>query len=306
LPVVLAASFGLTLFAGGTSETFAAAQVAALALAAGTAWLAGARPASKLQSMLLAGFLGAVLALMIVSLSPGNEVRQQTASRTTITVAVPESLQFSEAWLRLTFARPHAIVLLLLFGLPAAIGMALRDQRACPERCRLVLAAGAASTALVILASMLPAFYALGTNPPGRAQVVPQYVLVCGIAALGVVFGIFAHPTLVRLLRRPSLRRASAAALIVLLGVGPVFKTSQIMQQIAPDRTYAAAWDDVDRQLRTDQARGSLQVRMHPLEPTGNLPNLAFVGPDADDWFNQCVARYYRLTSIAAAEDGGR
>jgi hypothetical protein len=302
-PVATGVSFALTLFAGGTSETFAAAQVAALALAVVTAALAGARPGrSRLQAMLLAGLLGAGLAVAIVAVSPGNEVRQDTASRTSLTLAIPQALQFTQGWLRLTFARPHAAALALLIGVPFLIGVSATRTSTVTRlaRPRLVLVGGILATLLVIFACMLPAFYALGSSPPGRAQVIPQYVLVCSLAVLGWLAGTAAARYVVQPLSNPLLSWAAAGGLVLLLALGPLLAAARELQQLSTARAYATAWDQLDAQVRSERSRGIRDVTVSRLPSTGNVQNLEFVGTNRRDWFNDCVARYYDLSSIAA------
>jgi len=300
-PISFGVSFALTFLAGGTSETFAAAQVAALILAILSAWVAGAQPAgSRLQAMLLTGLVGAVLALALVALSPGNEVRQDAASRTPLTIAIPQALEFTEGWLRLTFARPHAVALGLLVGLPAMVGASARRTSTTFARPGLVLTAGALATAMVIFACMLPAFYALSSNPPARAQVIPQYVLVCSLAVLSWTAGIAFSRLVTQPASSPWLSWAPAAALLLLLVVGPLLSAARDLQQLSTARAYATAWDQLDAQVRAEHSRGVRDVTVPRLPSTGNVQNLEFVGTNRHDWFNECVARYYELSSIAA------
>jgi hypothetical protein len=238
--------------------------------------------------MLLIGLVGAVLALGLLAIAPGNTVRQETAAPSPLPIAIPQALEFTQGWLRLTFARPHAVVLLLLVGVPAAIGAASpRTSVRWP-----VLIAGVLAVAVIIFACMLPAYYALSSNPPGRAQVIPQYVLVCGLAVLGWVLG--------AILGRPVSGWVPAAALIVLLAFGPVLMAVDVLQTLEPARAYAAAWDQLDREVRAERTQGVLDVTVRPLPATGLVHNLDFVGPDRHDWFNECVARYYDLNTIAS------
>jgi hypothetical protein len=309
-PLALGASFALAFAAGGTSETFAAAQVTALVLAVAIAWLAGARQThSRLQWMLIAGVLGALLALVIIAVSPGNEVRQDTAARTALSVALPQAVEFTQGWLRLTFARPHAAVLALLIGVPAAIAAAY--PRTLPVRVSfvrrpgLVLLAGLLASGLVILAGMLPAFYALGSNPPGRAQVIPQFVLVCSVAILSWISGTMIGAHLRSKMSDSRFGWAAAGVLVVVLALGPLFSATQVFAEVSTARAYAAAWDQVDREVRADRSQGVLDVTVEPLPSTGTVQNLQFVGADRSDWFNDCVARYYRVSSIAVPASAG-
>jgi hypothetical protein len=296
-PLAIAVSFVLAFLAGGTSETFAAAQITALALAWVIALMAGTHGRS-LRAMLLVGLLGALLALGVIAVAPGNSVRQETAAPSPLSIAVSQALEFTQGWLRLTFARPHAAVLLLLAGIPAAIGASTPGARL-GWRWGL-LAAAMMAAALIIFACMLPAYYALSSNPPGRAQVIPQYVLVCGVAALGWALGTAAGAG--RRWIGPRLARGwgALAALVALVAFGPALTVRDLLAQVEPTSAYAAGWDQLDREVRAERIQGVLDVTVRPLPSTGMVHNLDFVGPDRHDWFNACVARYYDLNTIAS------
>jgi hypothetical protein len=313
--LAIGVSFALAFLAGGTSETFVAAEVTALVLALVVALLARR---GRIAGLLAVGVFGALLALFLVAVSPGNAVRQETATSTLPVVALARAVEFTQGWLRLTFARPHATVLLLLVGIPAAMAAATRmvpntpvnstcasrrsENGADRDRWRrwpVGALGGLAAAVLVILASMMPAFYALGSNPPGRAQLIPQFVLVCSIAAFGWILGAAIAPYLRSLPNQSVPRWVAVAALVVLLGLGPLAAARDVLPQLAPARAYAADWDQLDREVRTERTAGVQDVTVRPLPSTGLVRNLVFVGPDRNDWFNDCVARYYGLNSIA-------
>jgi hypothetical protein len=291
----LVVSFVLALAAGGTSETFAASQVGAIGIAIAGAVLGGARPRrGALLALLGAGLLGALLALAIVALAPGNEVRQESGSRTPLAIALPQAIEFTQGWLRLTFARPHAAALLLVVGVPAGLGAASARQKST----WLVAIGLVVATLLVILACMLPAYYALGTNPPGRAQIVPEYVLMCSLVVLGWLAGTVAARWLTDWAKQRAMRWAAIAGLLVLLALGPLFTAGQVVQQIQTARDYAGKWDQLDGEVRAERERGVQDVTVRPLPSTGAVQNLEFIGPNRADWFNECVARYYGVRSI--------
>ena len=299
--VTLAVPFVLALLAGGTSETFAAAQVTALVLALAIA----IQPRSRVRSMLFAGLVGALIALAIVALAPGNEVRQETSSRTPLLVALPEALDFTRLWLRLTFARPHAVVLTLLLLLPATVAaLQPRSSSTTAIRPRVALPALLVGVGIVVFACILPAFYALGSNPPGRAQLIPEFVLLATVGVFGWCVGAATSDPIRRALHRWPIAATAAAALVILLLLGPLLTTGQSLAQLAPASMYATDWDRLDAQIRADRNRGIDAVTVPPLPSTGAVRSLAWVGPDRTDWFNQCVAGYYGVSSIAASPAG--
>jgi hypothetical protein len=300
----LGVCFVLAFLAGGTSETFAVAQVVGFAFAGVVAWLAE-KPPRRLVPMLLTGLAGALLALATLAVAPGNEVRQAGASRTPLGVALPQAMDFMWGWLRLTFARPNAITLALLVLLPAAI-LAVSPSPSVVKAKQLItgFVVAIVGILLVILACMLPAFYALGTNPPGRAQILPEYLALLGVGLAGAVLGILAKAYVVPTLDRPAGRAVAVLALLALLVAGPLATARETLTQISDASTYAARWDDIDRQIRMDRQQGLTSIVVPPLAATGSVRNLDFVGADPGDWFNQCVARYYSVPSIAAAAHG--
>src|SRR5262249_21332165 len=98
--------------------------------------------------------------------------------------------------------------------------------------------------------------------------------------------------------------RVLAWAVVGVLALGlcldPLLSAVQTVPQLTTARAYAAAWDELDRQVLAARARGERDITVGPLPSMGNVQNLDFVGPDRGDWFNGCVARYYAVSSIAA------
>jgi uncharacterized protein DUF6056 len=283
--------FVIAFIAGGTSETFAFAHLAALGVALAGTLLA---PSNRLRGLLAASCAGAVVALALIAVAPGNEVREISASRTPLPVAVPLALQFTEGWLRLSFARPHAVTLALLLGVPTVLAITTNWQ----TRIRRIVVPVIAGAAVVIFACMLPAYYALGTNPPGRAQLIAQFVLVGTVLLISYALA----PTVARLwlgaLRGPAGIILASISMLVLIATGPLLNIVQSVRDVDSARAYATEWDQIDASIRAERSSGTLAVRVPHLAPTGML-NLDFVGSDQSDWLNQCVARYYGVTSIA-------
>jgi hypothetical protein len=145
---------------------------------------------------------------------------------------------------------------------------------------------------------MLPAYYALGSNPPGRAQIIPEFALLASVgAAAWFMAGVIPSA--------PAVRVVAATLVAVLLVAGPGLATRQTLSTELPAaEAYAATWDGLDRQVRADRDHGAQAVTVRSLPATGAVKNLDFIGSDRGDWLNQCVAGYYRVSSIAASPAG--
>jgi hypothetical protein len=297
----IAACALLACVAGGSSETYAAAQVTAFGLACLLCWLIGAGSGRRyVQAMLVAALAGAGLALAAIAVAPGTGERLGQSAGIGFGLAIARALQFTPGWLRLTFARPHAIELALLVGSVGVIALGTPRQSSGARLSWAPLASGGAALALVLLACMAPAFSALGSDPPGRAQLIPQYVLVCGLALLAWLAGASAGDRGLVLVRQAAVRWSTGLGLVALLSLGPLATTARVARQLGTDRAYAAASDAVEDRIRAERANGRLDVSVPRLESTGVVKNLEFVGPDREDWFNACVARYYGVRSIAS------
>ena len=61
----------------------------------------------------------------------------------------------------------------------------------------------------------------------------------------------------------------------------------------------AARWDTTDQHIRANRDAGQPDISVRPLPP---YLGENFVGPDPKNYFNVCVARYYGVRSIVAAD----
>jgi hypothetical protein len=83
----------------------------------------------------------------------------------------------------------------------------------------------------------------------------------------------------------------------VVLVVIPLGIAALTLPERAIAAHHAALWDAEDALIRDTRSAGVRDVIVPPLPA---YLGEKFVTPDADDWFNVCVARYYDVRSIAA------
>jgi hypothetical protein len=298
-PRAMALAAALACVAGGTSETYVAAQTVGLGLAAVLSLVGGRR---VLVSLVVAGLIGSVVALVIIALAPGNAVRGGGVPTPNLPnvlgAAIDDARQlFHDFW---RFSTLSAAVAFLVPGLVAFVAEPPALSRRQLRRLLLwSLLVGLVGCVLVVVC-LVPSFYALSAPAPGRARIIPQLLLV-GLAAMG---GYLCGATLrVLLPSRPLARVAAAAALVGLAIVGPLLTTRAVLAQEADARAYAERWDGIDALVRTERAGGQQDVVVPPLPAQGSIKGMDFVSQDPSDWLNVCVARYYGLRSIAAARN---
>lgn len=297
----------LAFIAGGTSETYAAAQTAALGLAVVVCWaVAPAGFRRRAMPHLIAGLAGAAIAMGIVMAAPGNAVRETGNSRPDLGFAVRSSIPYAVRFVARFVLRSPAVAV-AAFLAPGLVAFVQHPRpygplgEIRPEIPRVLRALSIpAAVFLLLLACFLPSFYALGAPPPTRAQVIPQFFLVTATAAVGYLAGLAAgRPRAKHWLEVRGGLAAGIAA--VLLAVAPLAVTAATLQRVGPARAYAQRWDAIDQQVRQAKADGATQVTVPALALTGNIGGFDFVGANPQDWFNQCVARYYGVDSVAAA-----
>jgi hypothetical protein len=299
----------LAFVAGGFSETYAALQTATLvgAIALLVA-VAGRALDDDLVRVLLAALVGALLAVVVVALAPGNE------SRATFFPPPPEPLRLlrlslgyaRSELLRLVAASPASVALVLLA--PAALALLQRptDAATLPGRPlgadaaidpspralrRFLLLAPPVALALYAVC-FVPAAYATSLRPPERALAVPWFTLVALLAAWSFTAGL--------LLGRSATPIARAARLLVTAGAlvlvaAPLSGALATLAGVPAMRAYAATWDAADARLRAARADGQLRVVAPRVRHPGGLRDLA---REPDFWLNVCVARYYGLESV--------
>jgi Family of unknown function (DUF6056) len=285
----------LTFAAAGTSETYVAAQVAGLGLAGGLGWLGLRGPQRRaFISLIAVGLIASLLAFGLVALAPGNAVRgggARPAWSFVVGAALDDTHQFVHDFYR--FATLQAATAFLL---PLGLGLLSRPRLTISPR---VLGWGALiglAGLVEIVVCLTPSFYALSAPEPGRARIIPQFVLVCLTVLAGYLVGLLLNGRW----PRPMQARALASALVVLSLAAPLLVARDVLGEVDTARVYAQRWDGIDAQVRADRAAGLQDVVVDPLAPTGTVRGMDFVGPNSSDWLNECVARYYGVRTIAA------
>jgi Family of unknown function (DUF6056) len=262
---------GLAFIAAGTSETYVAAQVAGLVLAGclGGFALSGRRRQTFL-ALVAAGLVGSVLGFAIVALAPGNLVRGGSARPVwafVLTAALDDARQFVH-----DFYRFSTLQAAIAFCLPFALALAARPRLSLNSqqlRTALAWTAMIGVTGIVeVVVCLLPSFYALSAPEPGRARIIPQFVLVCLTVLAGSMAGL-ALP--VWWPRSAAQLRPVLAALVVVSLASPILRTREVLAEADAAHAYAQRWDGIDAQVRADRAAGLQDVVVEPLPPTGTV-----------------------------------
>jgi hypothetical protein len=301
----------LTLLAGGFSESHALLQVGALALALAACY--GYAPASLRRAALpplAAGLAGALAALCVVVLAPGNAVRMgyfpvPPGPAKLLAVSLFDAAGFVALTVYLA-----PLTALMSVALPALFGFHLHQER--PDLGRGLGGSGRLRPLLLppligfvmIFLCTVPSVYGTSGFLPERARVIPGFVFVCVAVWWGLTAGVVLSGCLRA--RRPFsswARGASAVAALVLL-LPPVAAVRRTLALVPGARAAAAAWDEMDRDLREAGGRGAGDVTVAPLSDVetrfGAARNELQIERDAHSAKNRCVAQYYGIGSVRA------
>lgn len=268
----------VTFVAGGLSETYLVPQNVALTLAL----LISLSVARHRRTHLAAALVGGVLALAVIVLSPSIGGR---VGGTPADLWLAMSAAIATAAVQIVhLVRYFPLLALIALAVPALLGVPHRAACHVERRWLLLVTA---CVAITLPFCYFPSFYAQNGNPPARSLIVPGALLIGYLMFLGFAL----RPVASRWVPAP--RSAVALAAVALVPLGVAVTTLPTQAQAAQ---YATLFDVEEQHIRAGRDAGTTDLTVPPLPL--NMGE-GFVGSDREDWFNQCVARYYGLRSIA-------
>jgi hypothetical protein len=302
-----AAAFALTFVAGGFSDSYAVLQVGALALVlAMCLWLLPAGQRRVALRLIAAGLAGALVALVVVALSPGNGVRKESFSPPpTLFSAVRLSLLYSAQFAYVSVMRAPLTTLAMLAG-GALVGLQTQNGAGRPgggRLWRLLALLPFAAFAFVLMCSA-PAAYVMATPLPDRAFIIPRFMLVCTVVCWAYLAGTALRRFFPEGQSAPTILKAAVGALTLLLMLAPAAAARRTLALIPRARANALDWDRAEREIRAARERGEADVTVRAAEDLEM--GLGAAGPDLNlerdpaSWKNKCAASYYGIRSLRA------
>jgi hypothetical protein len=260
---------------------------------------------SKLLSQGAPFLAGSFAGLAFMAVSPANAARLGAGPHpgplTVVAIAARSTLDFLE-WVVFSWQRGLTLLaLMLLFALVTG-GFFFRDKspevRTPPTKRAVVLLP--VVTLVALLSSFTPAAYALGGPPPGRAQIIPGFVLVCAVASWGAIVGQLARGPNRRseVGARPPLRQVALLVLVLfILTTGEAAWARS--RQLPAFAQYTSLWDANEARIRSAVAQGSDHVVVtRIISNWADMPDRE-LGGDATAWINACASRYYGIEVTA-------
>jgi hypothetical protein len=237
---------------------------------------------------LASGVLGAIGALLIVVLAPGNLERQafyppSPDILSLLTISLKSFLVYGAY---LVNSPEKALAAFGLFSLAAVIGS--RIQLETDSRLVIIVLGLTAGFTFICF---LPAAYGLSDAPPNRTLILPTYLFLMGLLASGIVSGNllgekqnFVVSTLL-----PSL-------VIVTIIISASINSINLYQSRSEFIEYARLWDEMDAMILKSKEEGVSQVIIPVIQ---NWASLNTPNDNPRFWVNICMSGYYDVQIIA-------
>lgn len=305
-----------TLLAGGFSEAAGTTLVTGLGLitlatAIGvwqnwkwgrkTIWIAG----------ITWGF--AILALILLIISPANEARQlhSYGTPTKLTDLPRLALTYTYFYLRVTTSGdflPFLAIGGLTFSMATLQHLSGGTKVTGRLTIQIVILVGIVAC-LLVAASLTPSLYIEGGMPASRALIIPLFTLICATAFVGWNLGAYLGGRIPEktagFASRYRLAELLRLANILIFLLGILFSTYSVFSVLDRMPIYkerAAIWDERDQYILDAAQQGIEDVGVTGIDshPVGGLHDIK---PDEKHWVNRCAALYYGVKSIRASNN---
>jgi hypothetical protein len=294
----------LVFFAGGLSETTSGMQVGTMFAAVLLVWWT--KPLHQRRDalvFLVAGLITALVAISIMSVSPGtsnrlNRIMNDPPIYNPVDLSGDVMIYTSQFLLDVVKSYPSLVLVAIgvSFGVSfLALSMRQQDLSSIPTPyLRMALLIIPLVVFIVIGFSYAPSAF-VRTFPAARARFSSHFVFMLGLMLEGGVLGILAAK--MRSIIDLKWARLAAAVLLLALIVHPIRATPRVYAFRYGYQTFAEQWDARDALIREAVANGETDLVVVQLDAPGGIGE--YKG-NPKDWINRCVARFYGLNSIVA------
>jgi hypothetical protein len=270
---------------------------ASLTLAALWIWARGRRAALLLAAWTLSG---ALLALLVMFLAPGNSIRLG-APPPALPLLAGRTLLYAFLFILDTLKvvpLPSAYALLV----PALLFFALfrtDDRSISPRRLWSMLLLTLLLMYILIAASFAPSVYGQ-SYPVARARFAGYLLEMAALMFEGALLGTLGAQWIARL----RWSRTGLVPVFILLGISAIYPLRSAWLaygQSAEYREWASAWDARDTLIRAAASAGQTDLIVPGLSAVGYIKEL---DSRPGRWVNRCAAQFYGVHSISAPPFG--
>jgi hypothetical protein len=257
--------------------------------------------------LLLTGFVGSLLAMLLVVLAPGNAVRQAYFTQTTnvfVLVARTFSVTLSYIYNIPRTARieiPLVItiaVLTSIFWHPSSChpSTTIEEYRQKLARKGLLIVWCWGIAYILIMSTIAPSIYGLSFRPPGRALFIPQFIFFCTLLGSSSIVGLMIRQVYPAVQHTRTARAIITIVVVGFLVVSPLRTTWTKYTQIPAAQAYADALRERDRIIRQAIADGKDSVVVPYLGYNAALQYNDTLAANPSHWVSQSMRSFYGIT----------
>ncbi len=291
--------FFLAFLTGGFSETGAALQTVVIGLVfIASVWVNYHYKDKTSLGWVGPAFLGSALALIAVIISPANTYRLAGVKTIpNLALLVKLTAAYTRDFILESLrGQPIPVMITFLIALMLSIGMNQAGKHEIRSNLNKIAASLIITTGL-IASCIAPSVYAESGYPEARVLFTARWLLILGLVCSGFFVGQIGSGLLDRLkLAREGF--LASLAVLLLLGLYPIYIAPKIISQIPPRQRLAALWDARDQLIRADIKSGILKIEVKPLDHM--VQGVTELSADPGFWYNTCAAGYYGVTFIQA------
>ncbi len=298
--------FLISFASGGFSEVFSVMQLAIYGML--ILIVVFTHKADRKRTILwalISSLAGALIALLLVLIAPGNAVRQSLLAahpgffrlvtfsmRNALFIAAKFFIQ-TPGWAFIT------IIASIWVGLSIAHAESNHQVRLQPTPANwlTVVMLIPVTTYIIMVAACAPVVYMLNAYPDERTILLPVFILIIGIifSVVKITTTVYHQGFMKNLLQKLAINRWLRVAFIASIFVAALLVTYGSIQKLPDYQHYTATWEARDKELRSPANQGSKQVTVPGLESRFGLSDLQ---TEEDFWVNRCMADFYQIPII--------
>lgn len=295
----------LAFVAGGFGETYVTLQCLSLAIVLFFG-LVSRTPdfRKKLFTIVLTCLLSSFLAMVVVVLSPGNQVRQSYFPTTPgLLKMFLIAAQALAAYLGVMFSsivRIWDVAVLLVSVILLGSGFIFENKsRLIPPTAkenRNALVCLMVLTILLVFACFVPSAFGMSAPPPERTAVIPTFILVCALTLGGYLIGQSLIVTVQKLKSQSSGLTRIALWVLFLAFVINIFMLTKGILYLQPEYSrFARVFDRADEMIQQAKAEGLQSVKIPEVH---NHFGLSDFGVGTNQVLDEAVNQYYGIQVI--------
>jgi len=281
-------SFLYAFISGGTGETYVAFQVALFGFLIMLILLVQMDTKSAQFVFLLAGFIGSVVAMLVVISAPGNTIRQSyfPPPPDIVTLTMISLHGYWDFILQIIHSPAKIIGLIGALFLTVLIGAHSKNSQMRNYRLVPMLFVGAF---VLALACIVPGVYATSEPPPTRAMIIPVFSFVACLLWAGFMIG---QQKSGQINMSGLTGTILAFATAFLIAYSALTTSQSLYNDHGVYSDFAQKWDETDALILKAKADNLESVQIPAMD---NWAGLERPTPKKVYWPNVCYSLYYDI-----------